>query len=184
MAEKKTGGATPSTTSSDAPQRQLEEICGNYTSALQDAWLAAQTRLGEAQRNYLQGLQGVDLELQKELQEAYQQYVKAHEAAAGKENNAELCAQAHREYVEAVNAAHLACRNKAEKIERTHRDKLEALREEHSKSTETSYRSLVKGIQNVWARVDVDTVDIEHLNESGHLLLAATQIVRGTMKPA
>jgi hypothetical protein len=170
--EKKAGGATASPTSSDAPHRQLEEAYGGYANSLQDAWLSVQTRLGEEQRNYLQSVQTAQLDVQKELQDAHQRYVKAHEAAAGKDNAAELCAQAHREYVEAVNAAHVSGRNKLEEIERYHRDKLESLREEYSKKVETSHRSLVKGVQKVWSRVDPDRIDAQQLNQLSHALLA------------
>jgi hypothetical protein len=178
--DKKTSGGASSRTATETPSRQIEEVYGKYASSLQDACLAAQTKVGEAERAYLQSLHQVQLDLQKELLNASQQYVTACDAARSKENAAEACGQAQQDYVEAVNAAHVASRNKAEELDRSHREKLEAVRTDHTDSNEASYRSLVKDLQSIWGRVDAGTVDPQDLNLLSHTLLAATQSARGT----
>jgi catalase len=178
--EKKTTGES---SSSDAPLRQLHEVYSKHTNSLQDACLTAQARVGEAERNHLQSVNEVHIELQKQLQDSCQRYAKALEATAGNENAAELAVQAHREYAEEVNSAHVSARNKLEEIDRSHRDKLESARADYAKSQENSYRSLAKELQGALTRVDPENLDPQQINLLSHILLATSQVVkqRGTV---
>jgi len=179
--EKKGAGATQggagASGAADAPQ-QVEQVYTRYTNALQDACLSVQSRVEEEQRNYLRSHQELQIELQKKLQEACQRHAKALEETAGTENATELLVKAHRQYEDDVNAAHVAARNKAEELDRNHRDSLEAARGDYAKRNEESYRSLVRELQGVLTRVDPDSVDIQHIDLLGNVLLAATQTAR------
>lgn len=176
--QEKRAGATRSKDAADAPAQQVEEVYIRYQNSLQDACLSAQNRVEEEQRNYLRSHQELHLELQKRLQDACQRHAKALEEAVGNEKAAQLAIEAHRQYEDDVNEAHVAARNKAEDLDRNYRDRLEKARDEHTKRNDDSYRSLVKELQSVWTRVDPDNIDPQHIDLLGNVLLVATLAAR------
>lgn len=181
--EKKAPGAAPTPGAAEAPAQQVEQVYTRYQNSLQDAGLSTQARVEEEQRNYLRSHQEIHIELQKKLQEACQRHARALEEVAGNENAAQILLQAHRQYEDDVNAAHVAARNKAEELDRNHRDNLEAARTDYTKRNEESYRSLVRELQGVLTRVDPDSVDVQQIGLLGNVLLAATQTARAKIPP-
>lgn len=182
MAKKaETLSAAPAAASS---YRRFEEVHSSYGSGLHETWLAAQGKLAESRRNYLQRLHDAQLDLQKEVQDASQKYSKAiEEAASSGKNSAELRAAAHREHVEALNAAVVAGWKRSEEIKRDYRDSVEAVRAEYARGNDACYRSFLSDLQGAWAGVDPGSIDVQHLNLISHLLLATTYTAHTKLGP-
>jgi len=176
--------ASSTSTASESPYRKFEEIHGSYASGLHDNWMAAHGRLTEAKRNYLQRLHDGQLELQKEVQDACHKYAKAVADAASAENSADLRASAHREHVEALNAALVSAWRRSEEIKREYRESVEAAQSDYSRGNDTAYRSFLRDLQGAWAGVDPGSLDVQHLNLISHLLLAAAHTAHSKLGPA
>jgi len=161
--------------SSDSPQRAIEDVYRRYNDAMRDAGLAAQRRVGEAQRTYAQKLQAAQQDLYKEMQSAHEKYGKALQDAAGSnEKGAQLAATAHQEYVDASQTAQIASCKRWEEITRELRDADESARAEYLKTSESTYRTFLKELQSAWTRVDVGTIDVQQASQLGQLVMAAT----------
>jgi hypothetical protein len=173
------GGGTPPSGIAESPYRRFEEAYRTYTNALQDNWLASQGRLAKLRSDFLQRLSEVQLELQKEAQDAHRRFSEQ----ARNESSAELRAAAHREQMEAANAAFVTGGNRVEEIKREYRENVAAAQTEYFSSNDACYRSFLKDVQNAWSTIDPDAVDVQQLLLISQLLLSATCTTHGRLGP-